>query len=197
MPWSVKPVKRLLTLSLTALLLASCQAPLQYLSADPNNSYLRGLSRTQAPQPQVLLTAKDAFTQAEFQAQKWSQDAALSHVLGQHITSQGLPHARYGSWTFSFINYVQPEQGFQVILRAGKPPQTRLVAAQNLPFSEPLEDRAWEIDSNSLIPELRKLIPGLTLPLTEIELTAVDHRLVWSLGPKYRLDAMTGLPFKH
>lgn len=189
-------MKRLFISSLATLLLSSCQAPAQYLVPAKTQSYFGVMNRAaQAPHHQAMVTAKDAFTQAELIAQQWSQDAALTHVLGQHITSQGLPHAAYGSWTFSFINYAQPAQGFQIVFKAGQAAQSRAVSADQLLFSQPLEDRAWEIDSDLLIPRLRELIPTLTLPLKSVELTAINRRLVWSLGQKYQLDAMTGQPF--
>lgn len=181
--------------SLTVLFLSACQAPPQAVLSPTRQT--ASLQRLSVPRPQYLLTAKDAFTLADQKARAWSQAAALTHVLGHQITSQGLPHASYGSWTFSFIDYDHPEQGFQVVVAAAQPPVTRILPASQLPIQEPLEERAWELDSNTLIPRLRQLLPSLDLPLKDVELTSREHRLIWALpSQQFDLDAMTGQPFQ-
>jgi len=141
------------------------------------------------------VTAKQAFTEAETHALKWSPDAALTHVMGQRIGATGNPLKAGGSWTFSFVDYHQPERGFQVRLATGQAPQTQAIAASRLPQATPLEDRAWEYDSDRLVKQSRTFFPGVSWPVTQLELTAVDRRLVWSLGQERWIDAMNGQLF--
>lgn len=141
------------------------------------------------------LTAKQAFTEAEKQALAWSRDAALTHVLGQKIGATGRA-LQAGSWTFSFVDYQQPERGFQVYLASGKAPQVQALAAARLPQATPLEDRAWEFDSDRLVKQSRSFFPNLVWPVAQVELTAVDRRLLWSLGQQRWVDAMSGKLFE-
>lgn len=141
------------------------------------------------------LTAKQAFVQAETQALAWSRDAALTHVLGHKIGATGRA-LQAGSWTFSFVDYQQPERGFQVVLISGKAPQSQALAAARLPQATPLEDRAWEYDSDRLVKQSRTLFPNLLWPMAQLELTAVERRLVWSLGQQRWIDAMNGQVFE-
>ncbi len=139
-------------------------------------------------------TAKQAFIQAETLAVAWSRDAALTHVLGQKIGATGRSLAS-GAWTFSFVDYQQPERGFQVRLASGQVPKTQSMVASRLPHATPLEDRAWEFDSDRLVKQSRSFFPGLLWPVAQVELTAVDRRLVWSLGQERWIDAMNGQLF--
>lgn len=175
--------------------LSACQArPLAQVMTVPRQAPVQRLV-AQSQSSSGAVTAKQAFTEAEQVARKWSADAALTHLEGRAITSQGLPHQRYGEWRFAFIDYQNPQKALLVILSSGKPVRTQTLSAQQLPQSEPLEDRAWGYDSDRLISKIREHFPTVTLPLSRIELTQLDRRLVWALGPGQSIDAMSGQPF--
>lgn len=152
-------------------------------------------AQTLAAQSAPVLSAKYALERAEKYALAWSSEATLTHVFGQYITQQGLPDRRRGSWTFSFINYDAPDEGFQVHMQAGRADVSQAMPASRLPRQEPLEIRAWNFDSHQLVPIIQGLFPGIQTPLPDIQLIEVDRRLVWSLGAEKWVDAMNGRRF--
>ncbi len=167
-------------------------------SAMPTPSVQQMPTRAVRAQTQLAaqpLSAKYALERAERYALAWSPEATLTHVFGQHITAQGLPHKTRGSWTFSFVDYDAPHKGFQVHMQSGQADQKMALPARRLPRQEPLEIRAWNLDSNRLITQAKTLFPNLSTPLPDLELTASDRRLVWSLGQQQLVDAMNGRRF--
>lgn len=184
-------------------MLSACQSPgsLPVRSNGPLAqasvaSFQRLNARSTTPEAQAqVLSAKYALEAAEKYALKWSPEATLTHVFGQYITQQGLPDRRRGSWTFSFINYDAPGQGFQVHMQAGKADVVMAMPATRLPRQEPLEIRAWNFDSHQLIPIIKKLFPTLSTPLPDMSLVEVDRRLVWRIGDNQLVDAMNGRIF--
>lgn len=164
------------------------------------NTAVSPLNRLQAQATNVnsqqqVLSAKYALEAAEKYAFEWSPEATLTHVFGQYITQQGLPDRRRGSWTFSFINYDAPENGFQVHMQAGKVDIAQAMPASRLPRKEPLEVRAWNFDSHQLLPIIKKLFPTMVTPLPDMSLVEVDRRLVWLIGDHQWIDAMNGRVF--
>ncbi|HEY9840786.1 MAG TPA: hypothetical protein V6D23_10050 [Candidatus Obscuribacterales bacterium] len=170
-----------------ALLLAGCQpsAPLAGLSRN-FQTYAHGYETT----PELPFTAKIVDDEAERLARQWSPTAAPTHVQGLNITSEGIPHIPSGSWTFSFIDTRQRDKGLQIVLRPGLKPVVRRIAADKLPQREPLEIRAWGIDSPKAIIKARQYFG--TVSLKAFELTAANRHLVWAFGPKSLIEAMDG-----
>lgn len=173
-------------------LLAACQAP-----GLPAATTVRSAAAAPLPrltQPSLPWTAKVVDEDAENLSKAWSPSRALVHVLAQNILSDGTPHKETGSFIFSFIDTQHRERGFQVIIRFGMPPETKEIPASQLPQLDPLEIRAWNLDSSKAILQARNLFGKVSLK--RFELTGIDGRLVWSFGPNQVLEAFNGLPFQ-
>lgn len=170
-------------------LLAGCQsagAPLAPAS-------FKSAASVRLTQPSLPFTAKIVDEDAENLAKAWSPARALTHVLALNIVSDGTPHPAVGSFVFSFIDKVHRERGFQVTLRPGMQPVTQEIESSKLPQTEPLEIRAWGLDSSKAILKAREYFGDVSLK--RFELTAVEHRLIWSFGPKAMVEAFDGALF--
>ncbi|MGV3522926.1 MAG: hypothetical protein ACO1RX_01805 [Candidatus Sericytochromatia bacterium] len=177
-----------LILGLVMLGCSACQAPLQ--SPSPAVQ----MSRQSIPMGQLPLTAKVAADEADRLALQWAPGAALAHLLGQQITQAGVPHAQSGAWLFSYVDSDHPERALQIRFRVKQAPQITQVSSKQLPHSQPLEIRAWGLDSDRAITRARQMLPNVVLK--QIELSARDERLVWIFGGQPLLDAMNGRPYE-
>jgi hypothetical protein len=183
----MKTLNLLRALPLLSLLVACQQQPLM------TNAPVQ--LRQAASQAAAPLTAKMADDEAKRLAKQWSPTAALSHVLGHQITSAGQPHASTGSWTFSFVDLQQPGKALQIVFTLKGTPQVKQLSIQQIPQREPLEIRAWGLDSDRAVTKARQLF-GEKVSLRQMELTAVNNgRLVWSFDGKPLLDAMHGIAY--
>ncbi|PKL74657.1 MAG: hypothetical protein CVV27_19375 [Candidatus Melainabacteria bacterium HGW-Melainabacteria-1] len=141
------------------------------------------------------LTAKVADNEAWRLAQQWAAEAHLTHVLGRSITASGQPHASSGSWTFSFIDQQNPQKALQIVFRVKSKPLMRRLSTQQLSQPEPLEIRAWGLDSDRAVLKAKEFFGQVSL--RQMELTRdPDGRLIWSFDGKPLLDAMHGLPYQ-
>lgn len=179
----------LLLLGLGMLACSACQA-----SAPPALPASVQLKRQSAPLGPLPLTAKVAGDEADRLALQWAPGAALAHLLGQQITQAGVPHAQSGSWTFSYVDTDRPERALQIRFRLKQAPQLTQVISKQLPHAQPLEIRAWGLDSDRAITRARQMMPNVVLK--HIELSARDERLVWIFGGQPLLDAMNGRPYE-
>lgn len=171
-------------------LLAGCQTRMQMPATAP-----AALRLQSAPSSTTLpLTAKLADDEAKRLAQQWAPRAAMTHLLGKSIVAAGEPHASSGSWTFSFIDLDKPENGLQIVFRLKGTPVLRRVAARQLPHAQPLEIRAWGLDSDRAIVKAKQHFGSVSQ--RQMELTEADGRLVWSFDGKPLLEAMDGRPFQ-
>jgi hypothetical protein len=141
-------------------------------------------------------TAKDIFARAETLARKWSPQAEAISVRGTDISPTGLNEAATGRWHIQFIAADKPGQMFQVEAHSSR----RQLATQTLSAPpaavQPLEVRAWGLDSSLALIKARRLstwVTGVQMELTMSE----QERLIWTLSqqaphPVLRLDAMNG-----
>lgn len=177
-----------LLLGMLVLTCSACQATM------PTASTAVSISRQSAPMGQLPLTAKVAADEADRLALQWAPGAALAHLLGQHITQAGVPHAQSGAWIFSYVDSDHPERALQIRFRAKQAPQITQVNSKQLPHAQALEIRAWGLDSDRAITRARQMTPNVVLK--QIELSARDERLVWIFGGQPLLDAMNGRPYE-
>ncbi len=193
-------MKKLLFLPL--LMLAACQSPqvAQMPNAMPAqiqtraNTQVRQAAATQGLET-MPLTSKVADDEAKRLAEAWSPNAVLTHVMGRMITASGQPHATQGSWTFSFIDKTSPDKALQIVFKLRMKPEVRALTRSQLPQSEPLEIRAWGLDSDRAVLKAKQFFG--TVSLRQMELTQdVNGTLVWSFEGKPLLDAMHGRPYE-
>lgn len=192
-------MKKLIPFALMALLTA-CQStgsPLasnaaiavRSAAASPPNP----VSQPRLTQPSLPWTAKVVDEDAENLSRDWSPNRALVHVLAQNILSDGTPHKTSGSFLFSFIDTQHRDRGFQVLIRQGEAPETKEVPASRLPQLDPLEIRAWNLDSSKAIIRGRELFGQVSLK--RFELTGIQGRLVWVFGKDQIIEAFNGVPY--
>lgn len=139
-------------------------------------------------------TAKDIFAKAETLSRKWSPQAEAIRVRGSEISGAGLNEA--GGWQIQFIAADKPGQIFQVEAFSSR----RQLASQTLPAptaaGQPLEVRAWGLDSSLALIKARRLSEWVSGNQMELSMSA-DQRLVWTISQQtphapLMLDAMNG-----
>lgn len=187
-------MKTRLMAALGLLLFSACQQ--QGVVLNPLSTQFRQQASQATDISSMPLTAKWAENEASRLAKQWNPNAVLTHVLGVSVLASGEPHATAGSWTFSFVDEKQPQQALQIVFRKKLSPVIKQLSAQQLPQAEPLEIRAWGLDSDRAVLKAREFF-GQNVSLRYMELTQDQNgRLVWSFDHKPLLDAMHGKPYE-
>ncbi|PIQ26368.1 hypothetical protein COW36_14705 [bacterium (Candidatus Blackallbacteria) CG17_big_fil_post_rev_8_21_14_2_50_48_46] len=184
---------------LSLLGLSACSQVPMPLVQTTENARVQVLSRKQATRP-TIGTAKEVYAQAEIMAQRWSAHAEPVYLEGRFISSNGLNDAPIDAvWSFAFVSAQKPGKVFQVVSRS----ETTKLAAQELKQStlsalEPLEVRAWSLDSSLMLQKARRVTEMIPYPVPKMVLSMnQDHRLVWKIPqlspmPELNFDAMNG-----
>lgn len=193
----LKPIFMIFVLST---ILSACQTNLP-LQINPSAS-MQGFSNP-AGQRETIGTARELYTLAHSKALQWSTQARLSHVEGNFIAASGRNEFPIDAvWTFSFVNPTNPFLAYQVMFRS----EFTKAVGQEVPKSKlksqnPLDEKAWLIDSSKALQTALLISPMLYMPVTRVELLAEGNQTFWQIPnmnplPPLRLNAQTGNPLK-
>lgn len=167
-------------LFLSFFLLSACQAPVAFSPVGPQLQ-----AQSHHPQASPVGTAKTVFLEVQAQVETLSPEYWLTHLEGQGISADGQNQS--GQWVFSFI-HTGNGQAIQAIVNA-QGMRIKTLPATALPDQEPLEERAWGLDSSRLLAQY-----GQNQQQHHVELKTHFHRLTWVIHGSQPLfiDAMTG-----
>jgi hypothetical protein len=164
------------------------------------------LNRQSAPQVRSQIasrvtvgTAKEIYEKAEALAQRWSPLADAVAIEGRFISASGLNDSpKEASWRMVFTAAARPGKAYQIFSRSENNQLLgQEIAAGSLSALEPLQVRAWTLDSSLALKKARNYSEFVSYPVSPLELRMIDQRLIWTIPqtaplPPLMIDAMQG-----